>query len=128
MGTFAAHSSVRRTGEMSRMNALVFAIVAGITFGVLDVLLMIPFDLPDKRTAMIGAFLGRFAIGFLIPLVRAPMPPWLTGCIVGLLVSLPDAVITKAYGPIIVVGVVGGAIIGWTSGKWVGEGRRVNPF
>ena len=102
------------------MNALAFGVAAGIAFGVIDVLLMIPLDHPDKRTAMIGAFLSRFAIGFLIPLVKAPMPPWLVGGMVGLLVSLPDAVITKAYVPIIVVGLIGGVAIGWASGKWVG--------
>lgn len=101
------------------MTSLVFALVAGVSFGIIDVLLMIPIDLPDKKTAMMGAFLSRFAIGFLIPLVKAPMPPWLVGGTVGLLISLPDAVITKAYVPIIVVGVIGGVIIGWASGKWV---------
>jgi len=48
------------------------------------------------------------------------MPAWLIGGMVGLLVSLPDAVITKKYVPIIAVGVVGGLLIGWASGKWVG--------
>ena len=102
------------------MSPFAFAVTAGVAFGVIDVLLMIPLNHPDKKTAMIGAFLSRFAIGFLIPLVKAPMPPWLIGGMVGLLVSLPDAVITKAYIPIIVVGVIGGTIIGWAAGKWVG--------
>ena len=102
------------------MSPFAFAVTAGVAFGVIDVLLMIPLNHPDKKTAMIGAFLSRFAIGFLIPLVKAPMPPWLIGGMVGLLVSLPDAVITRAYIPIIVVGVIGGTIIGWASGKWVG--------
>jgi hypothetical protein len=35
------------------------------------------------------------------------------GALVGLLISLPDAIVTKAYVPIIAVGVVGGAIIGF---------------
>ena len=102
------------------MNPLAFGVTAGIAFGVIDVLLMIPLDHPDKRTAMIGAFLSSFAIGFLIPLVKVPMPPWLIGGMVGLLVSLSDAVITKAYVPILVVGTIGGIAIGWASGKWVG--------
>lgn len=102
------------------MNAILFGAVAGISFGVLDILLMIPLALPDKKTAMIGAFLSRFAIGFLIPLIKVPMPGWLIGAMVGLLVSLPDAVITKNYVPIIAVGLVGGMLIGWASGKWVG--------
>jgi hypothetical protein len=101
------------------MPALVFALVAGLAFGVTDVLLMIPLNLPNKKTAMIGAFLSRFAIGFLIPLVKAPMSPSLIGGMVGLLISLPDAVITKSYVPILIGGVVGGVIIGWASGKWM---------
>ncbi len=102
------------------MNPFIFGVIAGIAFGVLDVLLMIPLDLPDKKTAMTGAFFSRFAIGFLIPLIKTPLPAWLIGGMVGLLVSLPDAVITGKYLPIIVVGVIGGLLIGWASGKWVG--------
>ena len=101
------------------MTPLGFAAAAGISFGIIDVLLMIPLDMPDKQTAMVGAFLSRFAIGFLIPFVKAPLPPWLIGGLVGLLVSLPDAIITKTYGPIILIGIIGGVIIGWAAGRWV---------
>ena len=48
------------------MNPVLFGLVAGLAFGVVDVLLMVPLQLPDKKTAMLGAFLSRFAIGFLI--------------------------------------------------------------
>ena len=47
-----------------------------------------------------------------------PLPGWLIGGIVGLLISLPDAAITKAYVPIIATGVVGGMIIGWAAGRF----------
>jgi len=40
------------------------------------------------------------------------------GAVVGLLVSIPDAIITKAWAPILIVGVIGGAIIGWLAVKW----------
>jgi hypothetical protein len=33
-------------------------------------------------------------------------------------VSLPDAIITKAYAPILVMGTVFGALIGWAVGTW----------
>ena len=101
------------------MSPLVFGITAGLVFGVFSVLLMIPLDLPNKRTAMAGAFLNRFAIGFLVPLVSLGAPSWLIGAIVGLLVSLPEAVVTKSYAPIIGVGLVGGIIVGLTAGMWV---------
>jgi hypothetical protein len=38
--------------------------------------------------------------------------------IFGLLLSLPDTIITKAYIPIIVIGVIGGAIIGFVVNRW----------
>ena len=100
------------------MNPIVFGLIAGLVFGALDVALMLPMDFPDKKTALAGAFLSRFAIGFLIPLVKLPMPSWAIGAIVGLLVSLPDAVITKAYVPILATGVVGGMIVGWAAGRF----------
>jgi hypothetical protein len=101
------------------MSPVMFGISAGVCFGILSVLVMIPIDIPDKRTAMIGAFLNRFAIGLLIPLVSVGAPSWLVGATVGLLLSLPEAVITKSYAPIVGMGVVGGAAVGWASGMWV---------
>ncbi len=101
------------------MSPVVFGLLAGLVFGVLDVLVMIPLDLPDKKAAMLGAFFGRFAIGLLIPLIDLPLAPLGIGVLVGLLLSLPDAIITKAYAPIIGIGVVGGAVIGWMTGMWV---------
>jgi len=80
--------------------------------------MLLPLDFPDKQAALIGAFCSRFAIGFLIPLVRLPVPPVAAGALVGLLISLPDAVITKSYGPIIATGILGGAVIGWASGRF----------
>ena len=62
--------------------------------------------------------MSRFAIGFLIPLVDLGIPGWTRGLIVGLLISLPDAIITKAYAPILIAGALGGAIIGWLAGKF----------
>ena len=99
------------------MNPVVLGIAGGLTFGVLDVLLMLPLQFADKRTALTAAFLSRFAIGFLVPLCKLPLPWPVSGAVVGLLVSLPDAVITKAYVPILVVGVIGGAALGWVAGK-----------
>jgi hypothetical protein len=100
------------------MNRLTFAVVAGIAFGAHTVALMMPMSFPDKRAALIGAFVNRFGIGFLTPLVSSLGPGWLRGIIVGLLLSLPDAIITKAYAPILIIGCVGGTIIGWLSDKW----------
>lgn len=101
------------------MNPLTFGVLAGLVFGAIDVALMIPLSFPDKRTAMLAAFASRFAIGFLIPMTTMPVPPWVRGAIVGLLISMPDAIVTKSYAPILISGVVGGAIIGLLAGKFV---------
>lgn len=100
------------------MNPVVLGVVGGVAFGVIDVLLMLPLQFADKKTALTAAFLSRFVIGFLIPLCKLPMSPSLAGALIGLLISLPDAVITKAYLPIIGTGILGGAILGWVAGRY----------
>lgn len=102
------------------MNPMVFGVIAGLGFGAIAVALMIPMEFPDKKTALLCAFTSRFAIGFLIPLVEMPMPVWAIGAVVGLLISLPDAIITKAYAPILGTGLAGGLIVGWAAGRFLG--------
>ena len=102
------------------MNPIIFGLIAGLVFGAVDVGLMLPMDFSDKKTALLGAFASRFAIGFLIPLVKMPVPAVAIGALVGLLISLPDAIITKAYAPILATGIIGGAIIGWAAGRFAG--------
>lgn len=100
------------------MNRVILGIICGLGFGLLDILLMLPMSFPDKRVAITGAFFDRFAIGFLICVVDLPLPGWLAGLLVALLVSLPSAVITKAYAPILGMGAVGGIIIGIVRAKF----------
>ena len=92
-------------------------IIAGLIFGIVDVLIMIPLPLPDKTLAMFGAFVNRFAIGFFVPTTNLPVSSWLKGLIIGLLLSLPDAIITKTYAPILGIGIVGGIIISFFTKK-----------
>jgi len=101
------------------MNPVIFGVIAGLVFGAVDVALMLPMAFPDKKTALLAAFASRFAIGFLIPLVRMPIPAWAAGGVVGVLISIPDAIITTAYAPILASGLIGGLLIGWASGRWV---------
>ena len=101
------------------MNSMVFGVIAGLAFGAFAVAIMLPMEFPDKTSALLGAFASRFAIGFIIPQVELPLPGWAVGALVGLLISLPDAIITKAYAPILGLGVLGGAIIGWAAGRFV---------
>jgi hypothetical protein len=81
--------------------------------------MMIPMSFPDKRAAMLAAFINRFAIGFVIGCVVLPgWPGWAVGVLIGLLLSLPAAIATKAYAPILIVGTVGSAIIGGIIHGW----------
>ena len=100
------------------MSRFLLGIVAGFVFAVIDVLIMIPLDMENKTTAMAGAFVNRFTIGFVIGATDLPLASWLNGLIFGLLLSLPDAIITRAWGPIIGVGAVGGVVIGLVVGQW----------
>ncbi|MFH1226580.1 MAG: hypothetical protein V1701_01600 [Planctomycetota bacterium] len=98
------------------MNKISVGIIAGLVFGVADVLIMIPLKYENRRKrleAMAGAFLERVMTGFLIPNVDLHMNPALSGAILGLGLSLPTAIITRVYAPIIGIGVVGSAIIGF---------------
>ena len=88
-------------------------LVCGLVFGIIDIGIMLPMSFPDKRAAITAAFIARFGIGFAIGAARLPWPGWLVGLVFGLLLSIPDAVITKAYAPIIGMGAVGGTVIGF---------------
>ena len=98
------------------MHVVLLGLACGVGFGALAVALMLPLEFPDRRTALLAAFCSRFAIGFLAPAVHLPLPMPATGALVGLLISLPDAIVTKAYLPILVVGTAGGALVGWIVG------------
>ncbi len=95
------------------MNRIPLGIICGLIYGGLSAASMLPLQFPDKRAALLGAFLNRFAIGAVIGLARAPWPGWALGLMIGILLSLPDAIITKAYAPILILGAVGGTLIGW---------------
>jgi hypothetical protein len=100
-------------------------LLAGLVFGALSAASMLPLAFPDKRAALLGAFLNRLAIGVVIgaalgspQLVALGMPWWVIGLAAGLLLSAADAVITKAYVPILVIGALGGAVVGWLVGRF----------
>jgi hypothetical protein len=65
-----------------------------------------------------GAFVNRFSIGLVIGAANLPLAPWLYGLIFGALLSLPEAIITKAWIPILSRGVIGGIVIGLIIGAW----------
>ena len=79
---------------------------------------MIPLELPDERAALHGRFVNRFGIGLVSAVVGMSLCGWATGALIGLLLSLPDAIITKAYVPILALSLGGGAIIGVIVARW----------
>ena len=81
------------------MSRIALGLICGLVFGAVDVAIMAPMSFPDKRAAMLGAFIARFAIGFVICTIRLPWPGWAVGLFIGILLSLPDVIITKAAVP-----------------------------
>jgi hypothetical protein len=100
------------------MPKLILGIICGVVYGLFSVATMIPLEFPDKKAAMLGAFINRFSIGFVIGIATLPLPGWARGFLIGLLLSLADAIITKAYAPILGLGAIGGLIIGVIVQKW----------
>ena len=82
------------------MNSILLGIILGIIFGVIAIVPMVQMTFTDKRAAIIGAFISRFGVGFLIPNALPSIDPIVRGLLLGILLSLPDAIITKSYVPI----------------------------
>jgi hypothetical protein len=101
------------------MSNVFLGLICGLAFDALDAGLMLPMSFPDKSTALLGAFTSRFAIGFVIGCVQLPSSHgWMVGLVFGLLISLPDAIITHKYVPILVLGGIGGLVIGGPIHGW----------
>ena len=97
------------------MNPVTLGIAFGIGFAVFDLATMSPLPWPTPRQkieALSAAAIERFMIGLLIPTTDLGTPRWLTGVILGVTLSVPSAIITKAYQPIIGIGLVAGLILG----------------
>ena len=98
------------------MDKVVWGLIFGLAFGILDVLIMLPIKFENKRKkneAFTSAFIERFMIGFLIPTTTLGINPIITGLILGVGLSIPSAIITRAYVPIITIGVLAGLVIGF---------------
>ena len=103
------------------MSGTVLGAICGVVFGIVDVGLMLPIQFPpekDKNLAMVGAFFSCFAVGVVIGAAKLPMSGWLAGILLALIVSLPSAIVTKSYIPILPVSAIGGAIIGFVVSRW----------
>lgn len=94
------------------MNNIIKGLIAGTIFGMVSIIPMFFMTFEDKTRAIMASFISRFAIGFIIFNMELPIPNWLKGGLVGLVLSLPDAIVTKHYGPILGLGVIGGIVCG----------------
>ncbi len=95
------------------MRKIKFGLVAGLVFAVLDIIPMFFLEIPDRDLAIISAFINRLVMGLLIFTTDWQVPKWMSGLLIGVLLSLPYAIIAKTYGPILGAGVTGGVIIGF---------------
>lgn len=101
------------------MDKILLGALLGLIFAILDIIPMYFMEgFEDKRTAMLAAFIERFSIGLLIGASQFPLPFWLQGLLISVLVSIPSVLITKAYIPIISTAIIGGLIIGFAIGQW----------
>ena len=98
---------------------IIAGVISGVLFGAISVAMMLPMSFPDKRAALLAAFLNRFGIGLVIGCVVIPgWPGWLFGLFFAVLLSLPAAIISKAYLPILAIGGLGGIVIGGFIHGW----------
>jgi len=100
------------------MSKALRGVIAGVVFGAIAVAMMFPMSFPDKQAALLGAFADRFTIGLVIGCVQLRWPGWALGLLFGLLLSLPSAIITGAFVPILVMGALGGSVIGGLIHGW----------
>jgi len=96
---------------------LAFSLIAGLAFGAVSAGSMIKLEAPSarqKREAMAAAFLERFFTGFAIgPVARGlGANGLLIGALLGIGFSVPTALVTRAYLPIVAMGTVGGLAVG----------------
>ena len=97
------------------MNRVIFGVICGLVFGIIDVIIMLPMKFDGKKKkieAITAAFIERFMLGFIIPNINIGLHPIITGGLLGIGLSVPTSIITRAYIPINAIGVAGGIIIG----------------
>ena len=95
------------------MTNITKGLIAGVIFGIVSIIPMFFMTFDDKTGAMTASFISRFAIGFIIFNLPLPMSGWVKGALIGLVLSLPDAIVTKQYAPILGLGLIGGIICGF---------------
>jgi hypothetical protein len=101
------------------MNRVILGILCGIVFGMIDAGMVAFGKHPDRSVTMIlQAFSSRFAIGFLATNLSLRVHPAISGALVGLLISLPDAFAMESYAGILGTGLIFGALAGFAVRTW----------
>lgn len=101
------------------MSTIKLGIIAGLVYGAIEVLMLFVVNVPNIAVIAIAAFVTRFTIGLLIPNTNLRVPYWLQGLIIGILVSIPGALLSRNYVPTMSTGIIGGLIIGAVTQKFV---------
>ncbi|PYT83319.1 MAG: hypothetical protein DMG40_03300 [Acidobacteria bacterium] len=102
------------------MNRILLGILCGILFGAIDASMVLFGKSPGKSTtAILQAFFSRFALGILAANANFRLHPVVNGAIVGLLISLPEAIAMKSYAGILGTGLVFGALTGLAVKIWI---------
>lgn len=97
------------------MDPLTLGILFGVALASFDVATLARLRWPSraqKLDALAAAAIERFMLGLLIPTVDLGTARWLAGVILGVGLSLPSALLTRAYQPVIGVGLVAGLLLG----------------
>lgn len=105
------------------MDVITLGLICGVVFGLFSSLIMVPMKFDAKREkyeAISSSFVDRFMIGLIIPNVTFGLDPLISGLILGIGLSLPSAIITRVYAPIIVIGAIGGLVIGFVTKLFTG--------
>jgi hypothetical protein len=108
---------VRAAGPIASPAVTTFAVFAGLVTGTFAVLAMLPIPFAtaeERRVALVGAFVDRTVLGFIVgPVARGlGLNGVLTGLMLGVGFSVGTALITRAYLPVIGLGVLLGIGVG----------------
>ena len=102
------------------MNRVLLGILCGILFGAIDASMILFGKSPEKpTTVLLQPFVSRFVLGILAANVTFPAHPAVGGAIVGLLISVPEAIAMKSYAGSLGTGLVFGALTGLAVRLWV---------
>lgn len=95
------------------MNKVILGFSTGITYAMVEVLILSPISLPNKTIVILASVLTHFSVGLLVATTDLKMSAWLKGVLLGVLITLPGAISTPSYTiTILAIGVIEGLLTG----------------